>query len=642
MENVRILVVEDELIVAKDIKNTLNDMGYNVCDIVTSGEEAIKKTNKLKPDLVLMDIVLGDEIDGVNAAKKIKDRFNIPIIYLTAYADDTILERAKITEPFGYIIKPFEENDLKSTIDIALYKHKIESKLKESEKKYRTLTENINVGIYRNTSGQEGKFIEANPAIIKMFGYKNKKEFLKLNVSELYQNPEDRKKFSKNMSRHGFAINEEIKLKRKDGTLLIASVSAVAVKDEKGEVKYFDGIIEDITQRKQLEKDKEKVQSLLFETQKMEAIRRLAGGVAHEFNNLLTGIMGFSDLLLYQIGNQPSLRKDIESIKKAAKKAASLSTQLLTFSLRYEVQMKVLDINNTISSIHRMVQNLLGENIKLIVLLDPALEKVNADSGLINQIIINLVTNAQDAMPEGGKLTISTENIILNEDECKSIPYSHPGKFVCLTLTDTGVGMDQDGIHRMFEPFFGTKEIGKGTGLGLSVVYGIVKQHEGWINVESKPGHGSTLKIYFPVTSEKPEEETRKTIKKEQFDGCGRRILVVEDEEIVRELASRVFRENGYIVLEASNSQEALAIFNKEKGEFHLVFSDVVMPGENGIQLVDKLLSQKPELKVLFSSGYADDKSQRAIIIEKGFQFLQKPYTPDELLQNVEQIIEKE
>jgi CheY-like chemotaxis protein len=374
----------------------------------------------------------------------------------------------------------------------------------------------------------------------------------------------------------------------------------------------------------------------------MEAIRRLAGGVAHEFNNLLTGIMGFSDLLLMRVGDNSTLRKDIESIKKASKQAASLSNQLLTFSRRQKVQMKVLDINDTISSIHSMVQNLLGEDIKLTLLLDPTLKEVKSNSGLINQLIINLVTNARDAMPNGGKLTISTENIVLYENESKTIPYSQPGKFVCLTLTDTGVGMDQDSIHRMFEPFFGTKEVGKGTGLGLSVVYGIIKQHEGWINVESKPGKGSTFKIYFPVTSEKVEEKTRETIKKEQFYGAGKTILVVEDEEIVRELASRVFRENGYIVFEAANSQEAMAIFEREKGEFHLVFSDVVMPGENGIQLVNNLLLQKPELKVLFSSGYTDDKSQRALIAEKGFKFLQKPYTPDELLQKVEQIIEQE
>jgi PAS domain S-box-containing protein len=263
MANTRILVVEDELIIAKDIQNTLNELGYEVCYIATSGEEAVKKAAKKKPHLVLMDIVLGEGMDGIEAAKQIQKRYNIPIVYLTAYADETILERAKITEPFGYIIKPFAEKELRSTIDMALYKYKIENELKQSEEKYRTLAENINVGIYRNTPGPKGKFIEANPAIIKMFGYRNKDEFLKVNVSDLYQHSRGRNDFDNKLTEKGFLNDEELQLKKKDGTSLIASVSCVSLKDEKGKVKYYDGVIEDITERKHMEEILRKHRSML-------------------------------------------------------------------------------------------------------------------------------------------------------------------------------------------------------------------------------------------------------------------------------------------------------------------------------------------------------------------------------------------
>lgn len=351
---------------------------------------------------------------------------------------------------------------------------------------------------------------------------------------------------------------------------------------------------------------------MILQSQKMEAIGRLAGGVAHEFNNLLTGIMGFSELLLARIDDNSPLRKDIEAIKKASKRAALLSSQLLAFSRSQKALLTVLDLNVLIVNIEKILRRLIGKNIKLVTHLDPSLEHVKSDSGLIEQLIVNLAINARDAMPEGGKLTLKTENILLNADDCKDILNARPGKFVCLSVTDTGIGINQEVIHRMFEPFFGTKEVGK----------------------------GSTFKIYLPVSSRKPVKKAEETISLTSFSGNGESILVVEDEEIVLKLATRVLSENGYVVYEAANAKEALDIYDREKGKFNLVFTDVVMPGENGLQLVDKLLVQNSEIRVLFSSGYSDDQSHRDIIIERGFQFLQKPYTPTELLQVIKEVIE--
>jgi len=276
----------------------------------------------------------------------------------------------------------------------------------------------------------------------------------------------------------------------------------------------------------------------------------------------------------------------------------------------------------------------------LIADLAPNVQTIKGDEGNIEQVIMNLAVNARDSMPDGGKLTIGTGNVTLDEEACKGIPEAAPGEYVCLTVADTGSGMDGETLRHIFEPFFTTKAEGKGTGLGLSVIYGIVRQHEGWIHVESTPGRGTVFRVYFPVYSGKPEEEeTRKRMSPEELRGGGERILLVEDREDVRGFAVRALRGNGYDVIDASGAEEALKVFEGEKGDFHLVFCDVVLPDQSGLWLVDRLLTSKPGLKVLLSSGYTDVKSQWPVIQKKGFPFLQKPYTLADLLQTVKRVV---
>jgi len=382
------------------------------------------------------------------------------------------------------------------------------------------------------------------------------------------------------------------------------------------------------------------IEAQLRHTQKMEAIGRLAGGVAHDFNNLLTPITGYSQLLLSRLEDHNPLRKDIEEIKKAAERAASLTRQLLAFSRKQVLQPEVLDLNAVVADMEKLLRRLIGEDIELVTALEPGLESVKADPGQIEQVIMNLAVNARDAMPEGGRLIIKTENVTLDEEHCKVIPEARPGKFVCLSVTDTGVGMDKETLQHIFEPFFTTKEGGKGTGLGLSVVYGIVKQHEGWIDVSSVPGRGATFKVYLPVFYGEREAEQQEAISWRELQGSGKRILLVEDEAGVRKFATGVLGENGYEVFEAASAKEAMDIFEREKGRFHLVFSDVVLPDKNGLQLVDQLLSRKPGLRILLSSGYTEEKSQWSVIRERGFRFLQKPYALPDLLQAVKEAIE--
>jgi len=380
----------------------------------------------------------------------------------------------------------------------------------------------------------------------------------------------------------------------KDGSEKMIQFRSVAIETGDQFVIY-----EDITEMKRLE-------AQFQQSQKMEAIGILAGGVAHDFNNILQAIQGYTDISLLSVQEDNPLYRNLNEIRKASTRAASLTRQLLLFSRRQPMEFIPFNLNSIVDNLLKMLHRLIGEDITINTELDSELWTVQADAGNIEQVIMNLTVNARDAMPEGGKIIIKTENVHVDKKYCKTYTYAHPGKFVCLMIEDTGIGMDKKTIQRIFEPFFSTKGPGKGTGLGLSVVYGIVKQHEGWINVYSEPGQGSTLKVYLPAVSIKPEEETKKEISLEGLKGSGERILLVEDEEGVREFTTSALRENGYVVYDAANVEEALNIFDKESGNFGLIFSDVDLPGKTGLELVDQLLSHKPKLRVLMSSGYTD------------------------------------
>ncbi|MEW6378433.1 MAG: PAS domain S-box protein [bacterium] len=405
---------------------------------------------------------------------------------------------------------------------------------------------------------------------------------------------------------------------------------AARLRDSSGKVMGAIETIQDITEWEQLQKQ-------FLHAQKMEAIGRLAGGVAHDFNNLLVIIRGYSEFLLSRLKEGAPMYREIDMIRKAGERAASLTRQLLAFSRRQMLQPKVLDLNALISDMEKMLHRLIGEDITLAVTLDPNIERIKADPGQIEQVIMNLAVNARDAMPRGGRLTIRTGDVTLSSEPGHAAPAEGGrGRFVCLSVADTGVGIARETVDHIFEPFFSTKEPGKGTGLGLSTVYGIVKQHEGFIQVESELGRGSTFRIYLPVlVIAKTDDESLDAASLPEAPGNGERILLVEDETEVREFASIMLRENGYLLFEAASADEAVRIFDREKEHFHLLFSDVALPDKNGLELVDQLLSRKPGLKVLLCSGYTDERSQWSAIRERNFRFLKKPYTLNDMLQAV-------
>jgi PAS domain S-box-containing protein len=381
--------------------------------------------------------------------------------------------------------------------------------------------------------------------------------------------------------------------------------------------------------------EKDEIHAQLLQAQKMEAIGTLASGVAHDFNNILTAIQGFADLALMSVDRDQQLAADLDKIRGSAERGAKLVRQLLMFSRRQTVEFGAIDLNSTTQGLMRMLAPLIGEDISMSVVLEPDVWPVTADEAGMQQVLMNLAVNARDAMPDGGTLTLRTKNVAISEADCRSLPDARAGSFVRLTVEDTGSGMDADTARRVFEPFFSTKGPAKGTGLGLSVVYGIVQQHKGWLCVESEPGRGSTFSLYLPATTESVDSARERVPAPQHPAGRGERVLVVEDERTVRDLATRALRQSGYEVLEASSVEDALAVVERENGRLDLVFSDVVLPGESGVQLAQTLSADRPEIPVLLSSGHTDERSQYDAIREGELPFLPKPYTLPDLLKAV-------
>ena len=385
-------------------------------------------------------------------------------------------------------------------------------------------------------------------------------------------------------------------------------------------------------QRKQLEDQ-------LRQSQKMEAIGQLTGGIAHDFNNMLTVILGYSELMLKRLPPDAPLRDDVEQVKEAGERASLLTKQLLAFSRKQVLQPKVLDLNTVLTNMDRMLQRLIGEDIALVAVPAPGLWHVYADPSQIEQVMMNLAVNARDAMPNGGKLTIETANVQLDDAYAHQHGPVQPGSYVMLAVSDTGCGMDRETQARIFEPFFTTKEPGKGTGLGLSTVYGIVKQSGGYVWVYSEVGRGTAFKIYLPrgegaVETVEPGVAPARTVRGSEM------ILLVEDDRAVRVLARSTLQAHGYTVLEAHHGKHALQVYEQHAGPIHLLVTDVVMPEMSGRELADRLKPSRPNMKVLFMSGYTDKAIVHHGELDPGAAFLQKPFTPDALARKVREVLD--
>ena len=388
-----------------------------------------------------------------------------------------------------------------------------------------------------------------------------------------------------------------------------------------------------------IEKEYKTIRKQLIHSQKMEAIGNLAGGVAHDFNNLLTVIQGRAQLLMMHTTEDDLRFKDLKHILDTTSRAANLTSQLLIFSRRHEIKPTLMDFNTTIKNILRMLEHIISEDIAIVTALDPNLWNVEADEANMEQVIVNLAVNARDAMPHGGRLIIKTENVTLEKVNIKTIPESHSGNFIRVSIEDTGQGIPREIIPNIFDPFFTTKEEGKGTGLGLSVVYGIAKKHGGWVNVYSEIKHGSVFKLYLPASRKKSIKVTKKLPTQAALDGSNELILFIEDDLDVLETVKEILELSNYSVIKAASAETALEIFTKEKDHIQLIISDIILPGMSGLELVNRLKSISPDVPVIFTSGYTEEKIKLQKVVEEGAAYIQKPYDKDQLLTKIKKLL---
>jgi PAS domain S-box-containing protein len=426
----------------------------------------------------------------------------------------------------------------------------------------------------------------------------------------------------------------------RDGRIVWLSTNGVPVLDPSGKLLGYRGSDMDITERFKADQEKKILEDQLRKIQRMDSIGRLAGGVAHDFNNCLQVIIGFTELMLLDANTSSTEYSNLIEVRRAAKQASDITYQLLAFNRKQVIALEILNLNDLVVQQQKILKRIIGEDIILEFNLEEHLSNISADPGNIQQVIMNLAVNARDAMPAGGRMTIRTSNAVFSKDDAVPGSNVREGGFACLSMSDTGIGMTKDVISNIFEPFFTTKGLGSGTGLGLPVVHGIVEQHNGWIDVYSEPDNGSVFKIYFP------ESNLESSAKKEDAEpdealsrGAGESVLVVEDDPLVRNIACNILRQYGYEVWESSRYREALIMVGGENSKFKIVICDVVLPDGNGVELVGELLKMRPGLKVLLTSGYTDEKSRWKEIDSLGYPFLYKPYPIRKLLKLVHEIL---
>jgi two-component system cell cycle sensor histidine kinase/response regulator CckA len=634
-----VLVVEDESIVALDISSRLKKLNYYVAAIVSTGESAISRARELQPDIILMDIRLKGDMDGIDAATQIQTEFNIPVIYLTAYADEATLQRAKITTPYGYLLKPFEERELHTTIEMALYKHQMERRLKESENWLFTTLHSIGEAVIAVDG--DGCVKLMNPVAETLTGW-TETEAQSQTIDTIFKVFDEQSGqptssavniLVDNKNEHSTGpITQQ--LKNRAGHKILISSRAAPIQNKDG----LWGVVltfRDITEERAAQNRRQ-------QQEKQAAIGRLAAGIAHEFNNILTGIIGFTELTLNNPKTDASLKENLGHIASQGQRAAHLIQQILDFSRKSIINKQVLNLAPFLNHSINLLNQTILHNVLVTIEIDPLCNgyQIDVDPEQIEQVFTNITVNAEDAMAYGGSLKFKAEIIQSDTPHAKTDNADR----VRITISDTGTGIAPENISHLFEPFFTTKEVGQGTGLGLAQAYGIVKRHQGTILIDSIEGEGTTVVIELPAL---PIPLTREDIPKKKLpvnlvQGQGETILLLEDDSTsVLKVTQHALEFLGYRILPAATHQQAIQLLHTHAQEINLVVTDVVTPALGGIKFLHVFYQANYQANLLLLTDFPPDAKFIEQLPGTATNFLRKPWRLEELAQTVRQTLEQ-
>ncbi len=608
----RILLVEDEAIIARDLKRRLERLGYEVVDIADNGADALLLARKHRPTFVFMDIVIQGDMDGIETATALQRQMDVPIVFLTAHADEATIQRAKRATPYGYLVKPFEDRELRTTVEMAVARHRVEATARLLEHGISCAT----VGVAIIDATLPGlPVIRCNPAFERMTGYDGD-EVLRQPAGFLFgpeTSPEGKETLLRAMSqKQGCALT--LQMHRKDGSAFWNELVLSPVSDSSGEVTHHICLHTDDTERRQTEQP-------LLQAQKMEVVGQLTGGVAHDFNTILTVILSFTEFAQIGMAHDDPRREDLDQVLRAAEKATDLTRQLLAFSRQQPTTQRPTDVNRSLADLAPMLRRSVGPSVdvQLMPSARPAIVRIAPVQ--LDQVILNLAVNARDAMPQGGHLRMSVSH---GSDEGFG---TTKGRSVRISVSDSGTGMDAATKQRIFEPFFTTNGVGKGTGLGLATCNGIVTDAGGRLHVETAIGEGTTFVIHLPECDEPLDDSA--AIPVASLTGAGQHVLVVDDDPSLRTAAARILENAGYRVTLASDGEQAIARLEAIGREIDLIVTDIVMPGHNGFAVARHAQAAAPQAAVVFATGYVDSESLSEQDVSR---LLWKPYTRDGLL----------
>lgn len=625
---ITILSVDDDDACRYAIRWTLRQAGFKVIE-ATNGAEALQLV-KENPDLVILDVNLPD-INGFEVCRRIKAdpaTALIPVLLLSGvYLDSQSRVEGLDGGADAYLTQPLEPQVLIATVKALLRAYRAETELRTMAQQWQTIFDAISDGIF--LVDNEGRVLQCNQVFARILK-KPVSDIIGRTCCELVHGTMNLIKGCPFVRMKETGSCETLELQAADRWF---QLTVDPVLNDTGSIIGAVHSMTDITERRKLENQ-------LRHAQKMEVLGTLTGGVAHEFNNILTATIGYASLLQMKLKEDDPLSIHVEQILASSERATNLTQSLLTFSRKQIMNPRPVNLNEIIKKVEKFLLKVIGEDIELRTLLTNTDMTVMADQNQIEQVIVNLATNARDAMPEGGLITIETSIVELDEDYLKIYNYEvNPGRYTLIAFRDTGMGMDEPTRERIFEPFFTTKEVGKGTGLGLSIVYGIIKQHHGYINVYSEPGKGSIFKIYLPLI--KLETEVMKSIATSAPEGGSEIVLIAEDDIYVRKLIKDLLERYGYRVIEAMDGEDAIKIFTENKDKIQLILLDQVMPKKGGREAYEEIKKIRPKIKALFTSGYPTYVIPEKSLVAQGLNFVSKPFSPNDLLRRIREILDK-